>query len=120
MLVSTYIADEHGRIPAEPQQVFRKNDWTPALPVMDVDGDGYPDLVLGYRHMDDKESVTKVVTAKQLDYNLRFYFHRPGSWFSKRSGLSTGRDHPSGSGSSRDAGGPASIIRALRQARRRF
>ena len=27
VLVSAYIADEHGRIPAEPQQVFRKYDW---------------------------------------------------------------------------------------------
>ena len=83
VLVSIYMADEHGRIPAEPQQVFRKNDWTAALPVVDVDGDGYPDLVLGYSHIDGREGLRKQITAKQLDYTLRFYFYRPGAGFPK-------------------------------------
>jgi hypothetical protein len=81
VLVSTYIADEHGRIPAEPQQVFRKYDWTPVVPVVDVDGDGFPDLVLGYSHIEDKEGLRKMITSKKLDYNLRFYFYRPGFGF---------------------------------------
>ena len=81
VLVSTYIADEHGRIPAEPQQVFRKNDWTAAVPVVDVDGDGFPDLVLGYSRIEDKEGLRKMITTKKLDYNLRFYFYRPGFGF---------------------------------------
>jgi hypothetical protein len=81
VLVSTFVADAQGRIPAQPQQVFRKNDWTPALPVVDVDGDGYLDLVLGYSHMDSRESISKELTAKQLDYTLRFYFYRPGIGF---------------------------------------
>jgi hypothetical protein len=81
VLVSTYIADEHGRIPAEPQQVFRKNDWTAAVPVVDVDGDGFPDLVLGYSHIEDKEGLRKMITSKKLDYNLWFYFYRPGFGF---------------------------------------
>lgn len=83
VLVSTYMADAHGRIPSEPQQVFRKNDWTAALPVADVDGDGFPDLVLGYSHIEDKEGLSKLITAKKLDYSLRFYFHRPGAGFPK-------------------------------------
>ena len=83
VLVSTYMADEHGRIPAQPQQVFRKNDWLAALPVVDVDGDGFLDLVLGYGHMDSREGVRKQVTAKQLDYSLRFFFYRPGAGFPK-------------------------------------
>jgi hypothetical protein len=81
VLVSTYIADEQGRIPAEPQQLFRKNDWTPVLPVVDVDGDGYPDLILGFSKMDNPQSMRKEVTAKQLDYTLRFHFYRPGVGF---------------------------------------
>ena len=81
VLVSTYMADEHGRIPAEPQQVFRKYDWTPAVPVVDVDGDGFPDLVLGYSHIEDKEGLRKMITSQKLDYNLRFYFYRPGFGF---------------------------------------
>jgi hypothetical protein len=81
VLVSTYIADERGRIPAEPQQVFRKNDWTPVVPVVDVDGDGFPDLVLGYSHIEDKEDFRKMITSKKLAYHLQFYFHRPGLGF---------------------------------------
>jgi hypothetical protein len=83
VLVSTYVADEHGRIPAKPQQVFRKNDWTPGVPVVDVDGDGFLDLVLGYSRIEDKEGLRKMIIAKKLNYSLRFYFHRPGAGFPK-------------------------------------
>jgi hypothetical protein len=81
VLVSVYTADEQGRIPTRPQQLFRKNDWLAALPVVDVDGDGFPDLVLGYGHMDSRKGIRKQVTAKQLDYTLRFYFYRPRAGF---------------------------------------
>ena len=81
VLVRTYLADQHSRIPDEPQQIFRKNDWTAALPVVDVDGDGFLDLVLGYGHLDSKESLSKEITARQLDYTLSFYFYRPGAGF---------------------------------------
>jgi FG-GAP-like repeat len=82
-LVSIYIADAHGKIPSEPRQVFRKNDWLPMLPVVDVDGDGYPDLVLGYFQMDSREGLRKQITARQIDYSLRFFFYRPGAGFPK-------------------------------------
>jgi hypothetical protein len=83
VLVSTCIADQHGRIPDEPQQVFRKNDYMMALPVVDVDGDGFLDLVLGYSHLDNRESLTKAISAKKIDFSLRFYFYRPGAGFPK-------------------------------------
>ena len=81
VLVSTFIADSSGRIPAGPQQVFRKDDWSAALPVVDVDGDGYPDLVLGYVPMDVRENLRKEITARKIDYQLSFYFFRPGKGF---------------------------------------
>jgi hypothetical protein len=83
VLVSIYMADEHGRIPAQPQQVLRKNDWLPALPVVDVDGDGFPDLVLGSGAMDSREGVRKQVTAQQLDFSFRIYCYRPGIGYPK-------------------------------------
>jgi hypothetical protein len=79
--VGAYLADERNRIPAEPQQMFRKNDWTPALPVVDVDGDGFIDLVLGYSLFDSREGLRKMITAKQLDFSLKFHFYRPGAGF---------------------------------------
>jgi hypothetical protein len=83
VLVRTYLADEHGRIPAEPQQVFRKNDWTPAVPIVDVDGDGFLDLALGYSPVDTREGIRKELTAKQLDFGFKFYFYRAGVGFPK-------------------------------------
>ena len=81
VLIRTYLADAEGRIPGQPQQVFRKNDWVPAVPVLDVDGDGLPDLVLGFNHLESKEDLSREITARRLDYSLRFYFCRPGTGF---------------------------------------
>ena len=81
VVARVYFADARGQIPPEPAQVFRKNDWTAALPVVDVDGDGYLDLVLGYRHMEDKESIARMLASKEIDYDLRFFFYRPGTGF---------------------------------------
>ncbi|MCU0917636.1 MAG: VCBS repeat-containing protein [Planctomycetes bacterium] len=81
VLVRIYLADERGRLPAEPQQVFRKNDWIDSIPVVDVDGDGCLDLVLGYSLFDSREGFRKALTAKQLDFQLRFHFYRPGAGF---------------------------------------
>jgi hypothetical protein len=83
VLVRVYYADTRGGLPAEPQQVFRKNDWTPAVPVVDVDGDGHPDLVLGHSLFDSRDGMRKMITAKQLDFNLTFHFYRPGLGFPK-------------------------------------
>jgi hypothetical protein len=76
VVVSIYVAGADGRIPSKPQQIFRKSDWTPAVPILDVDGDGYPDLVLGYSQLDSREGVRKQITAQQLDFCLRFHFNR--------------------------------------------
>jgi len=83
VLVATHIADEHGRIAAEPQQVFRKNDWTGSVARGGPGWRWFPGLGLGYSHMDTREGMRKEITAKQLDYTLRFYFYRPGSGFPK-------------------------------------
>jgi hypothetical protein len=85
VLVRIYTADEHGQIPAQPQQVFRKSDWIDSVPIVDVDGDGYLDLVLGYSAFDSREGFRKAFTAKQLDFTLRFHFYRPGTGFPEKS-----------------------------------
>ena len=83
VLVGAFLADAQGRIPAEPQQVFRKNDWSPGLPAVDVDGDGFMDLVLGYVPLNTREGFRKMVTAEQIDFSLKFSFYRPGPGFPK-------------------------------------
>jgi hypothetical protein len=81
VLVRTYMADEHGQIPDQPQQVFRKNDWISSVPVVDIDGDGYLDLVLGYSLFNSREGFRKTVTARQVDFRLGFHFYTPGTGF---------------------------------------
>jgi len=81
VLISTYLAGPDGQISTKPEQVFRKNDWTASLPVVDIDGDGALDLVLGYSLFDSREGVRKMITAKQLDLNLKLHFYRPGAGF---------------------------------------
>jgi len=99
VLVRIYLADEQGRIPAQPQQVFRKNDWIDSIPVVDIDGDGCLDLVLGYSAFDSREGFRKAFTAKQIDFKLRFHFYRPGDGFPEKPDcdvdLQISVDHPS-------------------------
>ena len=83
VLIGAYLADAQNRIPSEPQQVFRKNDWSSALPVVDVDGDGFMDMVLGYIPLNTREGFRKMITAEQIDFSLKFYFSRPGAGFPK-------------------------------------
>jgi hypothetical protein len=89
VLVQIYTADEHGQIPAEPQQVFRKNDWIDSVPIVDVDGDGYLDLVLGYSPFSSREGYRKVFSAKQIDFDLGFHFYRPGAGFPEKPDFDT-------------------------------
>lgn len=81
VLVAIYLADDHGLIPAEPQQVFRKNDWSSTLPVSDVDGDGFKDIVTGNIPINTREGARNMITAEQLDLNLKCYCYRPGTGF---------------------------------------
>jgi FG-GAP-like repeat len=83
VLVAVYMADQDGRIPASPTQVFRKGDWSGYVPMVDVDGDGFMDLVLGDIPIDTREGVRTMITTKKFNLNLRFHFFRPGAGFSR-------------------------------------
>jgi hypothetical protein len=78
VVVQIHLANAQGQIPEKPQQVFRKNDWIESIPIVDVDGDGHVDLVLGYNRFDTREGFRKAFMAKRLDFNLRFHLFRPG------------------------------------------
>ena len=81
VLVGIYLADGQGRLPQEPQQGLRKNDWNPAVPVVDVDGDGFADLVLSYGQFDSREGLRKMIAARKMDVLLKIFFYRPGQGF---------------------------------------
>lgn len=81
VLVRVFIADAGGRLPVEPTHALRKNDWTPPLPIVDVDGDGFVDLALGYSPFDSRESFRKALTARELMHDVLLHFFRPAGGF---------------------------------------
>ena len=73
--VQIFMSDAEGKIPEEAAFTFRKNDWNSSMPIVDVDGEGFMDLVLGYSLFDTREGARKSLTAKKLDHNLRVHFY---------------------------------------------
>jgi len=83
VIVCVFLADANGNILEKPQYIFRKNDWMPSVPIVDIDNDGYTDLVLGYNRWKGREEVIKSLIVKKVDYNLRFHFYDKGAYSEK-------------------------------------
>jgi len=75
VLVQIFMSDAEGDFSDKPAFVFRKNDWQSVMPILDIDGDGFMDLVLGYNRYVDSEKIRKTLISKKLEHSLRFHFY---------------------------------------------
>ena len=80
VLVQIFMSDSQGNFSDKPTYVFRKNDWISSMPILDIDGDGFIDLVLGYNRFVDSEKIRKTLAAKKLDHSLRVHFYDDGGF----------------------------------------
>lgn len=80
VLVQIFMSDGEGNISEKPTFIFRKNDWISSMPVLDIDGDGFIDLVLGYNRFVDVEKVRKTLASKKLDHTLRIHLYDNGGF----------------------------------------
>lgn len=81
VLVRVFLNDGTDHLPAEPSTILRKNDWLSEVPVVDVDGDGTLDLILGHSLFDTREGMRKSMMAKQLDFNFTVHCFDPDQGF---------------------------------------
>jgi hypothetical protein len=80
VIVRIFLSEADGAIPDKPTFVFRKNDWTSSIPIVDLDGDGFQDIVLGYSLMRGREDIRKSMTAQRIDHYLRMHFYHKGGY----------------------------------------
>lgn len=80
VLVRIFLSEANGTISDKPTFVFRKNDWTSSMPIVDLDGDGFQDIVLGYGLMRGREDIKKSMTAQRIDHYLRVHFYENGAY----------------------------------------
>jgi hypothetical protein len=78
VIVRIFLAGADGKLPAEAQYLFRKSDWIASVPLVDIDGDGFYDLVLGYNSFDTREDIMRSLEAKEFSHSLRFHFYDGG------------------------------------------
>jgi len=75
VIIRVFITGSDGSVPEEPQYVFRKSDWNSSIPIVDIDGDGYVDMVLGYTLIRGREDIRKSLSSRKMDHSLRFHFY---------------------------------------------
>lgn len=81
VLVRLYEIDpDTGGLKREPLAAFRKNDWSPWVPAGDLNGDGEPDLLLGYLRFRGRDDLVTLLQTCAMNVSLRTYLSRPDGY----------------------------------------
>lgn len=74
VIVRVFLADGNGLRLDNPNYRFRKHDWLESIPIVDIDGDGHMDLVLGYCRWNGRDELIEMVGAGRINLVLRVRF----------------------------------------------
>ena len=84
VLVRLYTLEpQTGALGAEPVATFRKSDWSPWTPAADIDGDGEPDLVLGYLRFRGRDDIVNLIRTCSMGLSLRTHRHAAAGYASE-------------------------------------
>lgn len=98
VLVRVHLTNTDGQSRNTPDFLFRRNDWSMASSLVDIDANGHPDMVFGYLRINGVDDMIRLAREKRLPLELRVFLYGENGFtkeptFAKDLELSLNRIH---------------------------
>ena len=80
VLVRVYLSGPDGQLRGTPDFLFRRNDWSTASSLVDVNADGHPDFILGYLRINGVDDMIRLAREKRIPLELRTFLYGEGGY----------------------------------------